>query len=297
MAKFAFIGLGELGSVLAGGLVKGGAVGIRAYSRARNDAEGEARLAARFRAVGVERADSIKEAVSQAEAVFASVPAQAAAAIARTVAPSLSVGAIYVDPAPNAPERKERLAAALAERGALYVDAAVLGTVAADGYGVSIVAAGPGAAQLERLVRPLGMNVTALEGPAGRASRVKLIRSVYMKGRDAAILEMLIAARRHGIEDVVINSIGAAAGERVPFPALAERVMTGLALHASRRADELSASAHVLQDAGVEPLVTRACARRLRRMGKAGLRTHFGGVRPADVNEVLDALRALGEDT
>ena len=273
-----------------------GAVGLRAYSRGSNDADGEARLVARFRAVGVERAPTIASAVSEADAVFATVPAASAAAVARKGLSSLPVGAIYVDPAPSAPERKEQLAAALADGGALYVDAAVLGTVAADGYGVSILAAGPGAAQLERLVRPLGMNVTAVKGPAGRAARVKLVRSVYMKGRDAAILEMLIAARRHGVEDIVIDSIGAAAGERVPFSALAERVMTGLAVHAGRRADELSASARVLQDAGVQPLVTRASARRLRRMADAGLRGHFGGDRPADLNEVLDALQALGGD-
>jgi 3-hydroxyisobutyrate dehydrogenase-like beta-hydroxyacid dehydrogenase len=276
--------------------VKAGVVGLRGYSRARSDVDGEVRLDARFRAAGVERAPTIADAVREADAVFATVPAATAAAVARRAAPSLPLGAIYVDPAPNAPERKERLSAALAESGVLYVDAAVLGTVAADGYGVSIVAAGPGAAELERLVCPLGMNVTAVKGPAGRASRIKLVRSVYMKGRDAAILEMLIAARRHGIEDIVIDSIGAAAGERVPFSALVERVMTGLAVHAGRRADELSASARVLQDAGVQPLVTRASARRLRRLADAGLRGHFGAERPADLNEVLDALQALGED-
>jgi len=276
--------------------VQAGAVGLRAYSRGRNDADGEARLAARFRTVGVDRAGTIEHTVSGADAVFATVPAAAAAAAARAAAPALPPGAIYVDPAPSAPERKERLAASLAEGGALYVDAAVLGTVAADGYGVSILAAGPGAAKLERLVRPLGMNVKAVKGPAGRASQVKLVRSVYMKGRDAAILEMLIAARRHGVEDIVIESIGAAAGERVPFSELAQRVMTGLAVHSGRRADELSASVRVLQDVGVQPLVTRACARRLRRMASAGLRGHFGGERPADLSEVLDALQALGED-
>jgi hypothetical protein len=31
-------------------------------------------------------------------------------------------------------------------------------------------------------------------------------------------------------------------------------------------------------------------------MADAGLRGHFGGDRPADLNEVLDALQALGED-
>jgi Domain of unknown function (DUF1932) len=139
---------------------------------------------------------------------------------------------------------------------------------------------------------PLGMDVSVIDGPPRRASLVKLLRSVYMKGRDALILEMLLAARRYGVEGAVLESIRGA-GENVTFPELAKRVMTSLALYAGRRADELAASAAVVSAAGIDPLVTNGGSERLRRMGRLNLRDHFHGERPEDLVEVLAALELL----
>ena len=97
---------------------------------------------------------------------------------------------------------------------------------------------------------PVRLPGSHLDGPPGRASLVKLLRSVYMKGRDALILEMLVAARRHGVEDAVLQSIGGP-GEQVPFPDLASRVVRSLALYADRRSAELAAAAELLADVNV----------------------------------------------
>jgi hypothetical protein len=111
-----------------------------------------------------------------------------------------------------------------------------------------------------------------------------------MKGRDALIVEMLVAARRHGVERDVIRSI-AGPGEGVPFEALADRVMGALSAHAARRADELAGSARQLDAVGVEPLVTRAAERRLRWMADLGLRDRAEGREDA-AETVLDAIEA-----
>jgi len=134
--------------------------------------------------------------------------------------------------------------------------------------------------------------VTVLPGPPGQASRVKLLRSVYMKGRDALVMEMLLAARVHGIERAVVESIQGA-GERVPFPQIADRIVCAMAVHAGRRADELAMSAQLLRSSAVEPIVTEAGSERLRWIAELGLREHFGGQRPADPEVVLDAIDAL----
>jgi hypothetical protein len=107
-----------------------------------------------------------------------------------------------------------------------------------------------------------------------------------MKGRDALVLEMMLAARKLGVEDEVARSI-AGPGEQVPFTELSERVLRALAVHAGRRADELESSAALLRELGIDPLLTEAGADRLRRI--AGLREHFKGERPATGRETLDA--------
>ena len=269
MSVFAVVGSGELGGPLAE------ALGARVCS-------------------GRDRGQALAGALRGAACVIAAVPASAAADVAEAAARHLDPGAVYADPSPRVPAAKEETERVITGAGALYADVAVLGTTAADGARVPMLAAGPGAGHFAELAAPFSLNVTVLEAPAGAASLVKLLRSVYMKGRDALILEMLLAARRYGVETALVDSIRGS-GEQVPFPELAERVMTALAIHAERRADELDASAAVLAEAGIDPLVAAAAAERLRRASRLGLRERFGGERPADIAAVLEALDEVTE--
>ncbi|MEA2412617.1 MAG: hypothetical protein QOC77_3178 [Thermoleophilaceae bacterium] len=254
----AFLGFGELGGVLGEALAK--KQDVRAWSRRSGSAE----------------------IVSSAELVISTVPGSASESVFAQALPLLSEDTLFVDLTAAAPEVKERGAA----RHGLYVDGAVLGTVATSGAAVPIAVAGAGAERFRELVSPAGLNVSVLDGAAGTAARLKLVRSVYMKGRDALVLEMMLAARRLGVEDEVARSI-AGPGEQVPFTELSERVLRALAVHAGRRAEELESSAALLRELGVDPVVTEAGAERLRRIG--GLREHFGGERPADGRATLDA--------
>jgi 3-hydroxyisobutyrate dehydrogenase-like beta-hydroxyacid dehydrogenase len=294
--SFGFIGFGALAEAFVAGLRHGGATDIAAFTRAKADAFAAEAQAARLRAAGVHPCASIAEAVAGRDIIIAAVPAAAAGGVASDAAPHLASGALYVDPAPLAPPTKLQLADLIGASGARYADVGVLGTVAVDGHSVPMLAAGPGAAGWAEAATPFGFQISVLEGAPGDASLVKLLRSVYMKGRDALILEMIVAARRHGVEDAVLASIGGPA-EQVPFPDLAARVLRSLAVYAERRSAELEAAAELLEGAGVRPLVTLAGAERLRWLAELGIRESFGGERPKDVDSVLvtiDALDAAG---
>jgi 3-hydroxyisobutyrate dehydrogenase-like beta-hydroxyacid dehydrogenase len=259
MTAITFIGRGDLATVLGDALAPGNEV--RFWSRR----VGSADLA------------------SGAALVISAVPGSAAGEVFDAALPQLSNDALYVDLTAATPEIKEAAAA----RHPLYADGAVLGTVATSGAAVPIAVAGAGAERFRELVSPAGLKVSVLDGPAGTAARLKLVRSVYMKGRDALVLEMMLAARKLGVEDEVARSI-AGPGEQVPFTELAERVLRALAVHAGRRSQELESAAELLRELGVDPVVTEAGADRLRRI--AGLREHFGGERPADGGATLDAI-------
>ena len=255
MAIVAFIGYGELGRVLGEALVR----------------EHEVRVWTR-------REGSV-ESISGADVVVSAVPGSASPDVFASALPLLTDDTTFIDLTAAAPEVKEQAAA----QHAMYADGAVLGTVATSGAEVPIAAAGPGAAAFAEL----GLNVTVLDGaPGGAAARLKLIRSVYMRGRDALVLEMMLAARRAGLADEVARSI-AGPGEGVPFTELSDRVLRALAVHAGRRADELESSAAILRELGIDPLVTEAGAARLRTI--EGLRDRFGGERPAEGGATLDA--------
>jgi 3-hydroxyisobutyrate dehydrogenase-like beta-hydroxyacid dehydrogenase len=273
MATVAFIGFGELGASLGG-----------AFSAAGHEVRAWTRTTPR---------DALGATVDGAGLVISAVPGTVSAEVARDVIPLVAAGACFADMTAAAPSVKEEAAHAAAERGVLYADAAVLGTVAMSGAAVPIAAAGSGGEALRALGTPSGLSIEVIGGAAGQAARLKLIRSVFMKGRDALVLEMMVAARRLGLEDEVVASI-AGPGEQVPFAELSDRVLRALAIHAGRRADELESSAALLRDeAGVDPIVTTAGSERLRRLAELGLRERLGGVRPDDGSTTLDA--AAGE--
>jgi 3-hydroxyisobutyrate dehydrogenase-like beta-hydroxyacid dehydrogenase len=255
----ALLGHGELGRVLGDALER--SHDVQTWSR---------------------RSGSI-EIASGAELVISAVPGSASEEVFGQALPHLSPDTLFADLTAAAPDVKEAAAA----RHHLYVDGAVLGTVATSGPQVPIAAAGEGAERFRELVSPAGLNISVLAGPAGTAARLKLVRSVYMKGRDALVLEMMLAARKLGVEDEVARSI-AGPGEQVPFTELSDRVLRALAVHAGRRADELESSAALLRELGIEPLLAEAGAERLRRID--GLRERFGGERPPEGSATLDAL-------
>ncbi len=245
-----------------------------------------------MRGAGVCASESVGAAVRDADVVIAAVPAAAATEIVGACTPHLGDGQLYVDPSSSLPVVKREAAALIEQSGSDYVDVAVIGTVVTAGAGVPMLAAGRGAARWQQEASAVGSSVTAVGGQAGDAALVKLLRSVFMKGRDALVLEMLLAARRYGVEHAVLASIGGPA-EQVPFPSLAERVMCSLAVYAERRADELADTASLLEEVGVDPLMTQAGESRLRLFAESGLRARFGGERPHDLTEVLRSLDAL----
>jgi 3-hydroxyisobutyrate dehydrogenase-like beta-hydroxyacid dehydrogenase len=289
---FAFIGFGELGSSLAEGLARSGANVTRAYVPERSEPAAVTALESRLARSGTGRCRTLEEAVAGANAVLSVVPASAARTVAEQCAPLLAAGAYYVDLAATAVADKELAAVLVGHSESRYVDAAVLGTVAASGFAVPIVASGPGAEGWKKLVEREGLIVDVLDAPAGHATLLKLLRSVYMKGRDALIVEMMLAARHHGLEDHVARSIRGP-GEEVAFDALAERVLCALAVHADRRADELAASGEVVRASGLDPVMSSAGSRVLRSLAALGLRDAFDHRRPSNGAAVLAMIEEL----
>ena len=258
-ARVTVLGAGELGQALLRTLQE---VGCPAPRVAGRQSAGDT-WRDRVVAAGGQPCATLAEAVDGAELVLVCVPVRASSSVAASAASSLAPGVVWADLASSSPECKQACAQLVAAPGGRYVDGAVLGAVAVAGGRVPVLACGDGADLLAAWAPRLGLTVSTLDGPAGTAARVKLLRSVYLKGRDALIAEMTAAAEVFGLERVVAESISGP-GEEVAFPALSARVLTSLAKHAERRADELSASTSLLRSAGVAPLAAEGAERRLR---------------------------------
>jgi 3-hydroxyisobutyrate dehydrogenase-like beta-hydroxyacid dehydrogenase len=258
--SIAFLGNGEVVHSWSTALRDRGLRDLRAF--VRPSSASRARADRPQTETSVRQSTDVAATVGGADVVIAAVPGSATVDVARAAAPVLDAGTLYVDVATCAPEVKEAAAATIQGAGGVYADAAILGTVLQQGLQVPLAVCGPGAERFGGLFAEFGMDIRVVPGAPGSAARLKLLRSVYMKGRDALILEMLEAARAYGIEHEVITSIPGQPGAE-PFGALAERVSASTAKHASRRVAELQAASRVVAGAGMSPTMTDAAAQRI----------------------------------
>jgi 3-hydroxyisobutyrate dehydrogenase-like beta-hydroxyacid dehydrogenase len=250
----ALLGLGEAGAAIAADLVARGIVTV-----------GWDPITART-VTGVERSASPGDAAARAEVVL-SVNAQSAAVSAASAVVDVLTGKhLYADLNTTSAEVKRQVAAAIAPSGAAFFDFALLAPVSGSGLRTPCLASGPGAVRFAEVFGALGMPVEVLSDVPGDAATRKLLRSVFMKGLAAAVVESLSAAERAGCEAWLraeIVSVLNAADER-----LVDRLVRGSTQHASRRVDEMDAAAAVVAGLGLEPHVARAAAAVLRTLAE-----------------------------
>lgn len=258
--RIALIGYGEVGQILAADLRAIGVRDVVIWDRlfptpvsapSRAAAASEARIAT-----------SMAEALEGRSVVISAVTAANCVPAASEAAGSIHPGAIYFDLNSVAPQTKREAAAAIATGGGRYVEAAVMSPIAPKRIGSPMLIGGPYASAFEPLARQLGFTgIRVFDSALGRASAAKMCRSVMIKGLEALFAESLLAARRHGVEHTVLESL------RDLFPheeweQIASYMISRSLEHGSRRAEEMREAAHAVADAGIDPLMSLACAAR-----------------------------------
>jgi 3-hydroxyisobutyrate dehydrogenase-like beta-hydroxyacid dehydrogenase len=242
--RVAVIGLGEAGSAIGRDLRAAGCT-LRGWDAdpARRPAE-------------LEIAADVADAVRDAHLVLSLVTAAGAWEVAAAAAGALAPGAVYADLNTGSAALKRELAAVVEATGALFADVAVMAPVPGKGLRTPLLASGAGASAFAELLRPLGAEVEVLAGESGAAASRKLIRSVFMKGLAAALLEADAAARAAGCQAWFRRDV--AETLEAADPKLVDRLVEGTRVHAGRRVHELVAAAELLRELGVEPRVTEA---------------------------------------
>ena len=289
--RIALIGYGEVGQILAADLQAAGARDVVLWDRLfPTAASAPSRAAAASKA---QVANSMAAALERRSLVISAVTAANCVPTAREAAASIAPGTIYFDLNSVAPQTKRTAAAAIETGGGRYVEAAVMSPIAPKRIGSPMLIGGPHASAFEPLAQELGFTgIRVFDSAVGRASAAKMCRSVMIKGLEALFAESLLAARRHGVEQTVLESL------RDLFPhedweRIAAYMISRSLEHGSRRAEEMREAAHTVADAGIDPLMSLACAARqewaaARRPARA----------PGSLAELLDTvLAASGSET
>lgn len=253
--KVAILGLGEAGSLYAAGFLANG------WEVGGFDPADTATPA------GVTRFDDVADTVSGAHLILSLTSGKSAVRAASNAAPHLAPGTVFADMNSASAAVKTAVAEAVAASDVLFADVAVVGSVPAHGSKTALVISGSGSAAATEYFAKLGAPVQDIAGEAGDASQHKLLRSSFMKGLGALIVESTEAGAATGAEQWVRDQIAAelAGG----YTAL-DRLHDGTRKHAERRSVEAAAAVDLLDEIGVPPVLARAAAQVHQRLADAG---------------------------
>jgi 3-hydroxyisobutyrate dehydrogenase-like beta-hydroxyacid dehydrogenase len=234
--RVAVLGLGEAGSIYAEDLA---GLGLRVAA---------ADPLAPAVPPGVRRAGNIGSAVRGADLVLSLVGSGAAQAVLEEALPAMEPAGIFADMNTAGPGEKQRLAERSAEHGISFVDVAVLAPVPRARIETPLVLSGSGANALLAVLAALQIPATSVGSEAGVAAGLKLLRSVFMKGLAATVLESVTAARAAGAEAWLVDQIASELGPS--GHALVARIMEGTPGHAVRREAEMCEARSFLETLG-----------------------------------------------
>ncbi len=287
--RIGFIGYGEASFNIAKGLTGEGIAHISAYDKFWNIAPQAELIQKRAQEAGASLATSLQELVESSDIIISSVSANLAVPLAKESAPYLRAGQIYVDLNSAGPDTKVAVNEIVSSK-ALFVDVAVMGTVPGNGHKVPMLASGDGAALFVEKMQPFGMNLTFLEGPAGKSSASKMFRSIFMKGFVTLLLETVIAGHEYGIEDDVLASIEETltAGPLLP---IINGMLTRGVIHSERREHEMDEVIATLKSLGLDSTMSVATKEKLRWCTNLKFKEYFKGIPPKNFHEIFAVIK------
>lgn len=266
--KIAVIGFGEAGSSLCEGWNKSG---IRVYD-IKLDYQGKIaeQMAERMDLANVIRAHDTFTAVSNADAIFSTVTADQAKKVAKTAAKSIKMGALYFDLNSCAPSTKQLSAEIISKAGARFVDVAVMASISSKLHRTDMLVSGEHSKEAIQFMESLGMKPGHILGDVGRASTIKMVRSILVKGIEALTAECFAAACKAGVADEVAASLDAS-HTTTNWKNQAGYNMERMTTHGTRRAAEMREVAQTLSDLNVVNRMTNGTIEWQDEMGDLGV--------------------------
>lgn len=285
--RIALIGFGEAGGILGQDLAAQGLV-----VQAHDVLHAQPAMQAKAQASGVRLCGTAAQACDGAQWVFSAVTAGAALDVARHAAGVLHPGQLFIDINSVAPNTKREARQRVEAGGAHYIDAAVMAPVPPQRLKTPILLGGRHAHALGAALNTLGFNTRVVSDDVGVASAIKMCRSIMIKGLEALTCECVSTARRYGAEAEVLASLHKSFPHMGWDADLPSYLVSRIAEHGRRRAEEMEEVARTAEDVGVPSFMSQATVKAQRglveRLAAEGL--SYAEFEPFDWKVLVDRL-------
>lgn len=287
--RIGIIGYGEVGQAFTEGLSPSKGVDIAVFDiRFTSDTAPNA-LATVAQAQNLKIERSLKALVQGNDLIISAVTCEEAWKVAEASSRHMRKGQIYVDLNTVTPHLKEKMNRLVAQGGAEFIEVAILGTISSYGFKSPMLACGKEAQEFGAFLNSLGFSVKVLSEKIGTASYMKMLRSIFAKGVESLLFEMLVAAAKcdllESVMDAIVNHM-----DNSSFLNIAETWIITNVMHAQRRADEMDHVIQTLKNLNMQPVMSMATQERLIKCAAMNLKEQFKDVKPIDYQSVIKSM-------
>lgn len=287
--KLGVIGFGEAGTNIIEGLSNAGLAPIYVYDKLIHQDKESGGLRDRAEEIGVELVNSTKQLCQRSTYIFSFVPPSEALQVATETSQYLEQGMTFVDFNSTSPIKKREGSKSITKKGATFIDAAIMASVKAYQHTVPILASGKQVAQFIDDFKDYGMNIQPIKGEVGNAITIKMIRSTFMKGLEALLVETLLAAKAYNVEKPVLESISESIDKK-PFKELLNILVISNSIHAHRKAGEMEFVLETLKSQNTISIMSSATKSLLEWSANLKLDDHFRSEPAQDYHEVISQM-------
>lgn len=286
--KVTIIGFGEAGPIFGRQLQNAG-MSVTAWDKLQDNASASEQQTSKTQSFGITPGTSMMDAVSSADLIVSTVTASEALTAAQQAADGLQAGSHWLDLNSISPSTKQAINDIVSRRDVMFTEGVAMDTVPSKGVQVPILLCGPESESLSLWLNRVGFNTRSVSQALGSASTTKLLRSIVIKGMEALFAESMEAAGRVGMQDEVINSLQAT------YPGLNWNEVAGYqlsraTLHAQRRASEMREAKTLVQQLGIDPIMTNAIIGRQQDLSDRGVSSNYKASNAPSVADYIEAI-------
>jgi 3-hydroxyisobutyrate dehydrogenase-like beta-hydroxyacid dehydrogenase len=287
--RIGIIGYGEVGQAFTEGLSSSKGIDIAVFDiRFTSDTAPNA-LATVAEAQNLKIERSLKALVQGNDLIISAVTCEEAWKVAEASSRHMRKEQIYVDLNTVTPHLKEKMNRLVAQGGAEFIEVAILGTISSYGFKSPMLVCGKEAQEFGDFLNSLGFSVKVLSEKIGTASYMKMLRSIFAKGVESLLFEMLVAAEKcdllEPVMDAIVNHM-----DNSSFLNIAETWVITNVRHAQRRADEMDHVIQTLKNLNMQPVMSMATQERLKKCATMNLKEQFKDVKPIDYQSVIKSM-------
>ncbi|WP_019939665.1 NAD(P)-binding domain-containing protein [Bordetella sp. FB-8] len=253
--NIAIIGLGEVGRCYAGSLIQAG------YNVSLCEAHVSVPASMLASDAGLHIHTEPGVWLTDANFILSCVTGATSLPVLREALPYLQKDVVVADFTTASPAVKREGASLSAVAGVAYVDIAIMGAISLNLVRTSLLASGEGSEKIKIMLEHAGGKVDVIvDGKAGDAISLKILRSVFTKGMEALAVELLMSAEKQGVRAKLYEQL--ADIDQTPLRSFMDMLVRTHVVHAKRRAHEVHVAQSELISQGLESFVMPGVAQR-----------------------------------